>query len=325
MPDRNEAMRATLLAQDALVVERKRARTDRVAHLTLVRPDGTRLPDWTPGAHIDLVLPDGTTRQYSLLGDPRDAERYEIAVLREPDGRGGSRFVHDVLAEGDRVGFGGPRNNFRLAPSPRYRFVAGGIGITPIIPMLRAVTAFGAEWELLYLGRQRSTMPFVEDLVAEHGERVQVRTSERGRIDVGAWLGEHHADLKAYTCGPGTLIDAVARATAAWRPGWSRVERFAATESADPARTTAFEVEVFGTGTVVTVEPGTPVAGALRQAGFDILTSCSRGVCGTCETDVVDGEPDHRDAILDDGERAAGTCFFPCVSRSRSDRLVIAL
>lgn len=309
----------------AVIVERSRMVTDRVVHLTLCRADGERLPDWTPGSHIDLVLADGTTRQYSLLGDPRDAFRYEIAVLREPDGRGGSRYVHDVLRPGDAVGIGGPRNNFRLAPSLRYRFIAGGIGITPMLPMLHAADEMGSEWELLYLGRSLTSMPFADDLLGTYGERVRVHASADGRLDVAAWIGTFDPDVKVYTCGPVSLIDAVVDATAAWRPGWSRVERFEASDTGDAARTTAFEVEVEGTGRVVTVDPGVAVASALREAGFDVLTSCSRGVCGTCETDVVGGDPDHRDAILDDAERAAGTCFFPCVSRSRSDRLVIAL
>ncbi|MRG58303.1 2Fe-2S iron-sulfur cluster binding domain-containing protein [Agromyces sp. CFH 90414] len=325
MAARNEARNPAPAPRDTLIVQRKQPVTDRVVHLTLGRADGTRLPDWTPGAHIDLVLPDGATRQYSLLGDPRDPLRYEIAVLREPEGRGGSCFIHDRLTVGDAVGFGGPRNNFRLTPSPRYRFVAGGIGITPILPMLRAATALGAEWDLLYLGRTRSSMPFVHELVADHGERVVVHTSDGGRIDIGRWLDAFDPEVKAYTCGPVSLIDDVGAATAGWRPGWSRLERFTAADAGEPARTTPFEVEVLGSGRVVQVAPGEPVAGALRRAGFDLLTSCSRGVCGTCETDVVSGEPDHRDAILDDGERAAGTCFFPCVSRSKSDRLVIAL
>lgn len=325
MVDRNEAMVPTQAAHDVLVVERKLAVADGVAHVALRRADGERLPDWTPGAHIDLILPDGTTRQYSLVGDPRDTDRYEIAVLREPAGRGGSRFVHDVLADGDLVGFGGPRNGFRLAPSRRYRFVAGGIGITPIRPMLRAATALGAEWDLLYLGRATSSMAFLDELVETYGDRVRVHTSVSGRIDLGGWFGAFDPGIKAYTCGPAALIDGVGEATASWPAGWSRVERFAAAEIGEPARTTAFEIEVLGSGEVVRVEPGIPVADALRTAGFDLLTSCSRGVCGTCETEVVAGEPDHRDSILDDDERASSTCFFPCVSRARSDRLVIAL
>src|SRR5690242_3898534 len=133
-----------------LAVTGKELVAEGVATLTLARPDGGRLPDWTPGAHVDLVLPNGTTRQYSLCGDRWDAHRYRVGVLREPAGRGGSAYVHDHLAVGDAVGLGGPRNNFPLVPAERYLFVGGGIGITPLLPMIRQATLLGADWELLY-------------------------------------------------------------------------------------------------------------------------------------------------------------------------------
>jgi ferredoxin-NADP reductase len=326
MADRDEAITFTATQPDTLTVTGKRVVAEGVVHLELRRPDRDRLPDWTAGAHIDVILPDGTTRQYSLLGDPHNPSLYEIAVLREPDGRGGSRYVHDELHEGDTVGFGGPRNNFRIAPSPRYRFIAGGIGITPILPMLRTAETFGSNWDLLYLGRDRATMPFLDELAEAYGQRIHAHTSaELGRADIAAWLGGYDPETKAYACGPASLLTAFTDATASWRPGWSRTERFAAVAHEEPARTTSFEVQVLGSEQIIVVEPGTPVAGALRDAGFEILTSCSRGVCGTCETAVVAGEPDHRDSILDDTEREAGTCFFPCVSRSKSDRIVLAL
>ena len=310
---------------DVLVLHTKEVVARDVVQLRLRRPDGTRLPDWTPGAHIDLVLPDGSTRQYSLCGDPRDAFEYRIAVLREDAGRGGSRFVHDSLRQGDAVRFGGPRNNFRLTPAERYLFIAGGIGITPIIPMARAASALGAEWRLLYCGRDRDGMAFADEL-ADAGDRVRVHDSaHQGRADLAEWIGEFRADTKLYSCGPEELIAAVRETTSSWRRGWVRFERFTAAAPSLPARSTAFEVEVDGTAARVRVEPGVAVATALREAGFDILTSCSRGVCGTCETRLLGGEPDHRDSILDDDERADSTTFFPCVSRARSDRLILAL
>lgn len=315
---------------DVLVVTAKTQAADEVVSLELRRPDGGRLPDWTPGAHLDLVLPDGTTRQYSLHGDPREAGAYRIAILREADGRGGSRYVHDELREGDLVGFGGPRNTFRLTPAPSFAFVAGGIGITPMLPMLRAASLLGSSWRLLYLGRTRSRMAFLDEL-APYGDRVTVRTSdEHGPTDIRSWFetGTDAAattQAKLYACGPTRLTDAISELAVERRPGWTRVERFAAAEQGEPARTTPFDVEVAGSGRRVRVAPGVTVADALRSAGFDLLTSCSRGVCGTCETSIVAGVPDHRDAILDDAERAEGACFFPCVSRSKSDRLVIAL
>ncbi|GAA1836387.1 PDR/VanB family oxidoreductase [Agromyces salentinus] len=315
---------------DVLAVASKTRAADGVVSLVLRRPDGGRLPDWTPGAHLDLVLPDGSTRQYSLHGDPREPDAYRIAVLREPEGRGGSRFIHHELRQGDFVGFGGPRNTFRLTPAPSFAFIAGGIGITPMLPMLRAADLLGADWRLLYLGRSRSSMAFLEELEV-HGDRITVGVSdEHGPTDIRSWLesgpaAASPADTKLYACGPMRLIDAVSELAADRRPGWTRVERFAAVDRAEPVRTTPFEVEVAGTGRSIRVAPGVPVVEALRSAGFDLLTSCSRGVCGTCETRVVEGVPDHRDSILDDAERADGTCFFPCVSRAKSDRLVISL
>ena len=315
---------------DMLVVAAKTAAADGVVSLVLRRRDGSRLPDWTPGAHLDLVLPDGTTRQYSLHGDPREAAVYRIAILREQGGRGGSRYIHDELREGDTVGFGGPRNNFRLTPASAFAFVAGGIGITPILPMLRAASALGSPWRLLYLGRTRSRMAFRDEL-ARYGDRVMIRPSdEHGATDIRSWLdsgadARAMAETKLYACGPTRLVETIAELGTERRPGWTRVERFAAAERGEPARTTPFDVEVAGSGRVIRVSPGVPITDALRSAGFDLLTSCSRGVCGTCETRIVAGAPDHRDSILDDAERADGACFFPCVSRSHSDRLVLAL
>ena len=310
--------------RDRLVVAERHLVADDILALVLRRPDGGRLPDWTPGAHIDLVLPDGTTRQYSLHGDPAIATEYRVAVLREPGGHG-SILVHDQLPAGAHVGFGGPRNNFRLVPSESFAFVAGGIGITPILPMLRAATTLGAHWRLIYLGRSRDRMAFLDEL-RPFGSRVTVHsTDDGGHADLEAWVGPFDAPTKVYACGPERMTDALLASSANWRPGWLRIERFAAADRGLPVRTTPFEVEIAGSDRIVRIAPGVPVATALRDAGFDLLTSCSRGVCGTCETRVLAGVPDHRDAILDDAERADGACFFPCVSGARSDRLVLAL
>ncbi|MCE3551055.1 PDR/VanB family oxidoreductase [Pseudonocardia sp. RS11V-5] len=293
--------------------------------LELVAPDGARLPDWTPGAHVDLVLPDGTTRQYSLCGDRWDADRYRIGVLREPAGRGGSAYVHDHLAVGDRVGLGGPRNNFPLVPAQRYLFVGGGIGITPLLPMIRQAALLGVDWALLYGGRTRASMAFVDEL-AEHGERVRVvPQDEHGLLDLRGFLGDPDPGTRVYACGPAPMLAALAEATAAWPAHTVRTERFVARELGAPARDTPFEVELARTGRTVTVPPGRSMLAAITEAGVEVLSSCRQGTCGTCETGLLAGEPDHRDSILDDDERAAGDCLFPCVSQARSDRLVLDL
>lgn len=312
---------------DRLCVVGKDVAADGVVTLVLARPDGGRLPDWAPGAHIDVTLANGAMRQYSLCGDRWDAHSYRVGVLRETDGRGGSAYVHDELVVGDVVTFGGPRNNFVLVPSPRYLFVAGGIGITPLVPMVHQADLIGADWALLYGGRSRSSMAFLDDL-ARHGDRVRVHPQdERGLLPLEAWLGRAREDTVVYCCGPGPLLDAVQHSVD--RAGWAshrlRTERFTAAEVGAPMRDEPFEVELARTGTTVTVPPQVSVLTAARAAGATTLSSCEQGTCGTCETTVLAGVPDHRDSLLADHERSAGDCMFPCVSRSCTDRLVLDL
>ncbi|WP_257231533.1 PDR/VanB family oxidoreductase [Streptomyces sp. Rer75] len=309
-----------------LVVAAKERVAAGVVSLTLARPDGGRLPDWTPGSHIDLVLPEGTTRQYSLCGDRWDAHTYRIAVLREPAGRGCSAYVHDRLRPGDRVGVGGPRNHFPLVPSEKYLFIAGGIGITPLLPMVRQAELLGTVWRLLYGGRTRASMAFREELTDAHGERVHVvPQDELGLPDLAALLGTPRTDTKVYCCGPAPLLAAVEAACAAWPPYALRVERFTAAAQTGPVRGTTFEVELRRTGRTVTVTPEVSVLGAVRRAGADVLSSCEQGTCGTCLTPVLEGQPDHRDSVLTDQQRRANDCMFVCVSRSCGDRLVLDL
>ncbi|MEU7790355.1 PDR/VanB family oxidoreductase [Amycolatopsis sp. NPDC049159] len=310
---------------NTLRVHRKTVAADGVVALELTAPDGGRLTDWTPGSHLDLVLPGGLTRQYSLCGDRWDPRRYRLGILREPGGRGGSARVHDELAVGDEVGVGGPRNNFPLVPSPEYLFVAGGIGITPLLPMVQQAELLGARWRLLYGGRNRAAMAFLDELGA-YGEHVLVRPQdEHGLLDLAGFLGEPRPGVKVYACGPAPLLGAIERVCAAWPPRALRTERFAVDDSAAPARATPFEVELARTGVRVTVPVGTSVLDAVTGAGVEVLSSCRQGTCGTCETTVLAGRPEHRDAILEDHERAAADCMFVCVSRSLSDRLVLDL
>ncbi|MCZ2839533.1 PDR/VanB family oxidoreductase [Modestobacter sp. VKM Ac-2985] len=298
---------------------------DGVVTLTLAAPDGGRLPDWTPGAHVDLTLDNGLTRQYSLCGDRWDARSYRVGVLLEPAGRGGSAYVHQQLEPGHVVGLGGPRNDFPLVPADSYLFVAGGIGITPVLPMVVQAELLRLDWRLLYGGRQRSSMAFLDELAA-HGDRVQVRPQdEHGLLDLTGFLGEPRPGTRVYGCGPAPLLTALEGACAGWPPRTLHTERFVAAERGAPVRTTPFEVELHRSGRTVTVAPGTSVLDAIAGAGVEVLSSCRQGTCGTCETTVLAGQPDHRDALLDDEERAAADCMYPCVSRSCSDRLVLDL
>ncbi|WP_327722376.1 PDR/VanB family oxidoreductase [Streptomyces sp. NBC_00490] len=309
-----------------LEISAKETVAEGVVALTLAHPAGARLPDWTPGSHIEVVLPGGTMRHYSLCGNRWDAYTYRIAVLREPKGRGGSAFVHDTLRPGDRIGVGGPRNHFPLAPSERYLFIAGGVGITPLLSMVQQAELLGAEWQLLYGGRTRASMAFHEELTAAHGERVHIAPQDEvGLLDLASWLGTPPPDTKVYCCGPAPLLAAVEAACAHWPPYTLRTERFTAAEQRAPVRDLPFDVELRRTGRTVTVTPDVSVLDAVRGAGANVLSSCEQGTCGTCLTPVLDGRPDHRDSILAEYERAANTCMFPCVSRSCDDRLVLDL
>ncbi|WP_328779292.1 PDR/VanB family oxidoreductase [Streptomyces canus] len=304
-----------------LVVDRMDSAADGVLALTLRHPLGEQLPQWEPGAHIDVVLGPGLERQYSLCGDPADRTAWRIAVLREPAGRGGSAHVHEQLGQGDKVGVRGPRNHFTLRPAPRYRFIAGGIGITPILPMLAAAEAEGAEWTLLYGGRTRDSMAFTEEL-SRYGHRVTVAPQdESGLLDLASVLDGVPEGTLVYCCGPGPLLDAVEERCPA---GLLHVERFTPKEQ-PAAENTEFEVELAQTGTTVTVAPDVSVLDAVRASGVEVLFSCTEGTCGTCETDVLDGTPDHRDSVLTDEERGAGETMMICVSRCRGKKLVLDL
>lgn len=308
-----------------LTVTAKTMVANGVVALTLARPDGRRMPDWAPGSHIDLVLPSGINRQYSLCGDRWDAYSYRIAVLHERAGRGGSAYIHERLSEGSMVALGGPRNNFPLVPSEKYLFIAGGIGITPMLPMIQQADILGADWKLLYLGRSRNTMAFLDEL-ATYGDRVLVMPKEEsGPCRLEELIGGAAKDTKIYACGPQRLLTAVEHHCADWPTGLLRLEHFAPKTQGQPARDTPFEVKLARSGMSVTVSPDLSVLDALQNAGVPVLTSCREGTCGTCEVTVLQGEPDHRDSILGDADRAAGHCMYPCVSRSRSDRLVLDL
>lgn len=304
-----------------LVVERRESAAEGVLALTLRHPLGEPLPAWEPGAHIDVVLGPGLERQYSLCGDPADRDAWRIAVLREPAGRGGSAHVHEQLGQGDKVRVRGPRNHFALKPAPRYRFIAGGIGITPILPMLAEAEARGAEWTLLYGGRTRNSIAFTEEL-GRYGDRVTVAPQdETGLLDLASALDDVPEGTLVYCCGPGALLDAVeARCPA----GVLHLERFTPKEQ-ESGGNTEFEVELAQSGRTVTVPSDVSVLDAVCAAGVEVLFSCTEGTCGTCETDVLEGDPDHRDSVLTAEEQEAGETMMICVSRCRGKRLVLDL
>ncbi|MER5478120.1 PDR/VanB family oxidoreductase [Streptomyces sp. NPDC002734] len=301
---------------------------DGVVSVELVHPDGKPLPAWTPGAHVDVHL-GGLIRQYSLCGDPADTGRYRVAVLNEPSSRGGSAHVHAKLRPGQSVTVKGPRNHFALEDAERYLFVAGGIGITPILAQAREATALGRPWKLWHGGRRRDSMAFGDELAALGGPVVLHPQDTHGHLDLPGILAEAEADPGAlvYCCGPEPLLAAIEAACA--ERGLRdrlRLERFAAVKAPAPeGGEQAFEVECARSGATVTVGPEESIVDALESAGVAVETSCRDGICGTCETRVLDGTPDHRDMLLSSEEQAAGTSMMICVSRCASARLVLDL
>ncbi|MEU0070125.1 PDR/VanB family oxidoreductase [Streptomyces sp. NPDC006332] len=309
-----------------LVVDARVQAADGVVSLVLRRPDGGPLPAWAPGAHIDLLLDNGLVRQYSLCGDSADPAVWQIAVLREPESRGGSSYVHDRLAEGSAVRVRGPRNTFPLRAAERHLFIAGGVGITPILAMVEAAAAAGADWRLLYGGRTRRSMAFL-DRLTPYGDRVLIRPQdEYGLLDLAGFLGEPRDGTLVHACGPEPLLRAAQEQCAGWPAGTLGVERFApAPPTSGGAPSNAFDVVLARSGRTLTVPADRSVLEVVEDAGVPVLFSCREGTCGTCETDVLDGTPDHRDSLLDEDERAAGDTMLICVSRSCGPRLVLDL
>jgi cytochrome P450/ferredoxin-NADP reductase len=313
-----------------MVVERITPVADGIVRLRLVTPDGRALPRWAPGSHIDVECgtPD-RSRQYSLCGDPADAHAFEIAVLREPDGRGGSAWIHANVRVGDRLKIRGPRNHFRLDESRgKLVLIAGGIGITPISAMARRAQALGLDYVLHYSGRRRSAMPFIDELTALHGERLHLHVSEAGgRNDLRALLATPAPGTQVYACGPVRMLQALDACCAHWPDDALRVEHFESTLGAlDPSKEQAFEVELKDSGIVVQVPADQTLLHALRAANIDVQSDCEEGLCGSCEVRVLAGEVDHRDVVLIRAERDANHKMMTCCSRAcGGQRLVLEL
>lgn len=307
-----------------VVTARRKVATD-VIELELADPAGRPLPNWTAGAHIELELAPGMTRHYSLCGDLSEHASWRIAILRVPDGRGGSRRVHDAFHPGTTVTVTALRNRFPLAPASGYEFLAGGIGITPLIPMLDTAQRSGATWRLTYGGRTANSMAYADDLLGRYGDRVKLVPQNRcGLIDLGELLARPSPGTLVYCCGPEPLLAAVEAACKSWPLGTLHMERFTA-KPVDEVVDSAFEVELARSGGVHKIPPGASILDTLNKAGVDVLGSCLEGVCGTCETTVLDGAIDHRDSYLTPSERTAGDRMMICVSRAACPRLRLDL
>ncbi|MDN5758652.1 MAG: PDR/VanB family oxidoreductase [Tomitella sp.] len=304
-----------------LRIERRVEEADGVVSLALSAPDGRPLPGWAPGAHLDVFLPSGVQRQYSLCGNPDERHRYRIAVRRIPDGSG-SVEAHDGVEEGTRITVRGPRNAFPFAPAEHTLYVAAGIGITPILPMVRAASSAGQSWRLVYLGRSRATMPFLEELAALPGGTVEVLPDdEAGLTPIEDILASAPQAGAIYLCGPAPLIDAAHRAAPRIRPGCSlHTERFTPPPVAGGE---PFTIRLARTAATVTVAADETALTAIRRAAPAARYSCRQGFCGTCKVRVLSGEVDHRDHRLLEAERA--DAMLPCVSRSAGGPLEIDL
>ncbi|MFE2375680.1 PDR/VanB family oxidoreductase [Streptomyces sp. NPDC059398] len=314
-------MEATGEHRLGLLVRTMTLEADGVLSVGLAHPDDKPLPAWEPGAHLDLEI-GGLTRQYSLCGDPHDLSGYRIGVLDEPSSRGGSRYVHTRLRPGQRVDATGPRNHFALEAAERYVFIAGGIGITPILPMARDAERRSVPYTLVHGGRTRASMAFGAELAALGGDVLRHPQDELGHIDLAAALDGVGPGTLVYCCGPEPLLAAVEAACPA---GLLRVERFAAPAVEPAGDDTAFDVECRASGVTVPVGSGTSVLAAVEAAGIPVGSSCRDGICGTCETRVLEGTPDHRDFVLSETEHASNATMMICVSRCASGPLVLDL
>lgn len=293
-------------------------------------PGAAALPAFTAGAHIDLQLPSGLLRSYSLANVQHERHRYLVAVGLCDNSRGGSRYLHKVAREGDLITVGAPRNNFPLAEDAPYTvLVAGGIGITPLWSMAQRLQSLGREWELHYACGNRASAAFMPELRAlcdSTGARLFTAFSQEtngSRLNLAAIVANAPPGAHLYCCGPASMLDAFALATASRPPHTLHTEHFAAREA--PAATGGFSVELARSGRVIEVAPGSSVLAALRDAGIDIPYSCEEGVCGSCEVRVLSGVPDHCDMVLGAAERAANGSMMVCCSGSLSARLVLDL
>lgn len=317
---------STSEAVRTLVVSRKESLTADVVLLDLTSADGSDLPAWAPGAHIDLILPGDMVRQYSLCSDPADRSRYQVGVLRESEGRGGSIYIHDQVEEGQTVEVRGPRNNFPLEPAESYVFVAGGIGVTPMIPMILAAIEQGTPWELVYGGRSRASMSYVDHLEQTYGERVSVRPQdEHGLLDLQGLLGAARPGAAVYCCGPEPLLQAIESVCEVWPIGALHVERFSPKELDEPVLTGSFEIELTLSDVVLTVPPDKSIVAVMEENQVPIVVSCQEGTCGSCETVVLGGIPEHRDSILSPAEQEANETMMVCVSRALTPRLTLEI
>jgi len=294
-----------------------------------LRPWGdTVFAPFEAGSHIDLHLPNGLVRSYSLLNAPSDQGRYVVGILRDRASRGGSRYVHEQLRVGTQLQISQPRNNFALDTRASHSvLVAGGIGITPIYCMFRQLLALGRSAELIYCARSRAEAALVDEISGLGAKVLYHFNDEKGGLpDLASYLAGRPADTHFYCCGPTPMLDAFEQTCERLGYPHAHIERFTAAEvAASEDAQDSYSVELSKSGKTVSVEPGLNLLDVLLEAGCDIEYSCREGVCGSCETRVLEGDVDHRDGVLTKAERAANKSMMVCVSGCKSRRLVLDL
>lgn len=305
-----------------------RAEARDVVTLELRAVGGGELPPFEPGSHLDLHLPNGLVRQYSLTNDWRERDRYVIGVGRAADSRGGSDYVHSSIRAGAQIKISAPRNNFVLDPdAERFLFIAGGIGVTPIMAMVRWCVANKKPWRLIYAARSRQRAAFYEDLCALDRDRLHFHFDDECEqiLDAAEAVSTWTEGERIYCCGPTPLMEAVKTLSDHLPSDTVRFEWFTTTESDEPRESSSFTVRLERSGVEFEVPEEKSILEVLEEHGFDIPFSCREGLCGTCVTNVCAGEPDHRDYVLSDEERASGKTMTLCCSRSKSPVLALDL
>ncbi|HEX2891575.1 PDR/VanB family oxidoreductase [Vineibacter terrae] len=299
--------------------------TDAIRRLEM-RALGGALPPFTAGAHVDVHLPTGLSRSYSLLNAPEERHRYVIGVAREPDSRGGSRYLHESVLPGGRLVISAPRNLFALDEAAAHSvLIAGGIGVTPMLSMAKRLDRLGKSWQLHYCCRTRSMAAFLDEIAA-HGDRVDLRVDDEhaGFLDIAALI-RSTADAHFYCCGPKPMLAAFNGAVAATGlpPARAHVEYFQPVDDGPPPG--GFQIELARSNRILTVPPGKSILETVQAAGIAATSSCEAGICGECQVTVLGGIPDHRDLVLSDAERAANTAMMICCSGAKSEKLVLDL
>lgn len=311
----NLAMRIAAIREEALGIR----------SYVLESEDGSALPPFTAGAHIDVLLDNGMVRSYSLTSDPEDRKSYEIAVLRDASSRGGSAFVFDNLRVGSRLSVSRPRNHFPLDEAAPFSVLfAGGIGITPMLPMVWHLEALGREWKLYYSARSRAGAAFLNALLPL-SSKVHFHCDEEcgGFLDIREIVRQLPAGTHVYACGPKPMLAAFQDACSDLDPRAVHLEHFSAAEKV--TESTSFEVHLARTARTLKVEENVSILDRLLEEGLDIPYSCREGTCGECEVKVLDGVPDHRDVVLSKKKRAENKVMMICCSRARTESLTLDL